>query len=123
MRILRPISGLLLVLALVVFASFAESEETKPSPDLGKKIFIDNKCNTCHSVKALGIQKTSSSTTPPDLSGVGSKHTEDWIVKFLNKQETMNDKKHPKLWTGKPEDLKTLAQWLATLKTKEEPKK
>ncbi len=93
--------------------------ETEPA---GKKLFIDSKCNICHSIQAQGIAKKGAAVkpgdkkAPPDLSTVGDQRSADWIAKFVTKKETLNEKKHPKGWTGKEEDLKTLSEWLASLK-------
>jgi mono/diheme cytochrome c family protein len=109
--------------------SFALAAETTAKDEPGKKIFLDNKCNICHSIQAAGIAKkgpamtsTPGKNAPPDLSGVGAERSADWITKFLKKEVDLNGKKHSKLWTGKPEDLTTLAKWLESLKTKPEKK-
>jgi cbb3-type cytochrome oxidase cytochrome c subunit len=83
----------------------------------GKTIFLDNKCNMCHSLKAEEITKKTTMAGPPDLSDVGNKHDAAWITDFLTKKVDLNGKKHPKTWTGKDEDLKTLVDWLAKQKS------
>jgi cytochrome c553 len=82
----------------------------------GKTLFTDNKCNTCHSIESQDVKKTMGSSKAPDLSDVGSKRNAQWITDFLQKKVDADGKKHPKGWTGKDEDLKTLADWLASLK-------
>ena len=77
----------------------------------GKTLFLANKCNTCHSIQSDAI--TAKMKGPaPDLSTIGDTKTADWITKFLKKQEALDSKKHPKEWTGKEEDLATIAKWL-----------
>jgi cbb3-type cytochrome oxidase cytochrome c subunit len=101
-----------LLTILLLFVQSAGAAEDAP----GKKIFLANKCNTCHSITSDGIQKTMKTTpkkVPPDLSTIGDTRTADWIVKYLKKTETINKVKHAKTWTGKDEDLTVLAKWLA----------
>jgi cytochrome c2 len=94
----------------VVFADEAKAD--------GKKLFTDNKCNTCHSIQSQGIEKTMASSKAPDLSDVGSTRDAEWISQFLQKKVDDDGKKHPKGWTGSEADLKTLSDWLASLKKK-----
>ena len=110
--------SLLLALLLISFTlvTFAVSAEDAP----GKTIFLANKCNTCHAIKADAIEKTSKTKMkkePPDLSTIGDQKTADWIVKYLKKQEMLDNAKHVKAWTGKEEDLQTVAKWLESHKT------
>ncbi|MCI0447923.1 cytochrome c [bacterium] len=103
---------LMMSFVLVRFAAAAE-------PD-GKALFLANKCNTCHAIKSDGIEKTSKAKLkkePPDLSTIGDQKTADWIVKYLKKQETLNNEKHVKAWAGKDEDLMAIAKWLEGHKT------
>lgn len=103
------------VSALFLFAivSFAAAQDTEPA---GKKIFLDQKCNLCHSIDSQSIAKKTATSKAPDLSNVGSTQSAEWIAKFMTKEESLENKKHPKGWTGKKEDLTTLSTWLATLK-------
>ena len=93
--------------------------------DAGKKLFTDNKCQTCHSIQSAGITSTMGDKSPAakagkgDLSDVGSAHDAAWIAKYITKKETSKDgKSHPKEFTGSEADLKTLSDWLASLKKK-----
>jgi cbb3-type cytochrome oxidase cytochrome c subunit len=91
--------------------------------DSGKSIFLDNKCNKCHSIESLGIKHTSeppegAKYPPPDLSGVGLRHDAEWMTKWLHKEVELHDKKHMKKFGGSDDDLKTLTLWLVTLKKK-----
>ncbi len=111
----------LFTLLLVFQVGILIAAETEPA---GKKIFVDSKCQICHSIQSQGIEKKGAAVkpddkkAPPDLSTVGDQRTADWIAKFVAKKEAINEKKHPKGWTGKEEDLKTMSEWLATLKKK-----
>jgi mono/diheme cytochrome c family protein len=91
------------------------AQESK-TEDPGKKAFLDNKCNMCHSVSAEAIEKKTTASKAPDLSGIGAKQNADSIVKFLKKEMDMNGKKHSKSWTGKDADLQSIAKWLESLK-------
>ena len=109
---------------MLTAAFFLSSAWSFPTDPPGKTIFQASKCSNCHSIKAQGVTKVSSDEakemekTPPDLSAVGTKHTPDWITKFLLKKETLNDKKHLKKFKGSEEELQTLATWLGSLKSK-----
>ena len=91
--------------------AFAQTSEPA-----GKTIFLATKCNTCHSLEAASIKKTVATSKAPDLSTVGSERTAEWISKWITKQETLNGKKHSVEFKGKPEDLKTLSEWVASFK-------
>ncbi len=105
----------------------------------GLTLFKKGGCNECHSISALGVQKeakkkaegaaepaaTASTDAkkkkdPPDLSGVGIEKDAKWISAFLNKEETLNGEKHEKRFKGTEPDRRTLAMFLAGLKTKPE---
>jgi cytochrome c len=93
----------------------------------GKTLFLSNKCNSCHTIDAAGIQKkaaegeaapaTASSHKVPDLSSIGADTKPDFLTKFLKKEATAKDgKKHMKLWKGTDADLATLVAWLGEQK-------
>jgi len=102
-------------------AALAARGETPAAPD-GKQIFLTNKCNTCHTIQAAGIEKKKSEDAedakeksdkkPPDLSSVGLEKKADWIGKFLMKTETIKGDKHPRKFRGTDAELKTLSTWL-----------
>jgi cbb3-type cytochrome oxidase cytochrome c subunit len=60
---------------------------------------------------------------PPDLSGVGVDQKADWIVKYLQKLETLHEKKHMKKFKGTDSELTELAAWLEAQKDAEAAKK
>jgi cytochrome c peroxidase len=107
----------------------------------GLAIFKKGGCNECHTISALGVEKEVKKKTdaakpeaaaegasaatdakkkkePPDLSGVGLEHDAKWISAFLNKEETLNGEKHEKRFKGTEADRRTVAMFLAGLKTK-----
>ena len=108
------------ILAVAAFALMSAGSLGTAGHD-GKSIFLDNKCNKCHTITSQGIERQGTAPegkTPPDLSGVGLKHNSDWMQKWLNKEEEQNGKKHIKKFGGSTEDLKTLTNWLASQKKK-----
>lgn len=111
------------ILALSTLIAWAVTLLSTPSHAAGdgKALFISNKCNSCHTISAQGVQKIKSDEEetgkkPPDLSHVGKEKDAKWIKGYLMKTETLNGKKHKKAWKGSDADLTTLADWLATLK-------
>jgi mono/diheme cytochrome c family protein len=96
----------------------------------GKALFLEAKCNTCHTVASAGITKKAAAVAdpadaktankPPDLSSVGLERKAEWIEKFLNKTESIKGEKHPRKFRGTEPQLKILASWLTTMKA---PKK
>ncbi len=95
----------------------AVAEEEKADCADGKAIFTESKCDMCHSVKAAGIEAKvkSEKMQGPDLTGVGSRHEADWIVKYVNKEVQLNDKDHKGAFKGSDEDLQSLIAWLEGL--------
>ncbi len=122
---MRKVYGFVLFCGLI-FTVFVGRLSAQGGAD-GKKIFLDNKCNACHSITALSItvkksdDEEKSEKEPPDLSGVGIERNADWITKYLMKKESIKGEKHLKKFKGSEGDLAVLAQLLETLKTK--PKK
>ena len=89
----------------------------------GKSIYNQYKCAKCHAIKSENIARAGSEAPsqdgkePPDLSGAGVNHNAEWISKWLMKEtENTNGKKHVKKFGGSDDELKTLSNWLATLK-------
>ncbi len=127
----RVVTVLGMVLAVALGAFVASADEAKEPA--GKTLFLTYKCNSCHTIDAVGVAKrsateekeetaaTPASTTPkkkpPDLSSVGLDVKADWITKYLKKLETNKaGKKHIKLFKGTDEELATLVTWLGTMK-------
>lgn len=109
----KSLISLLSAFFLFAMVSVVAAQETEPA---GKKIFLDQKCNLCHSIDSQTIAKKTATSKAPDLSNIGSTQSAEWIAKFISKEESLNNKKHVKGWTGSKEDLTTLSTWLATLK-------
>lgn len=102
-----------LVITIVALYGFAFTIADQPGDD-GKKIFVDNKCNMCHTVTSAGIESKKSDAS--DLSTVGKDKTVEFLTKYLKKEAKINDKDHKSAFKGSDEDLKVLVDWLLTLK-------
>ena len=113
---LRDTLGVALILAVPALAALLYSgppAEAAAAPD-GKAIFLAQKCNLCHSVKAAGIEATvkSDKVKGPELTEALAKQDAAWIEKFLKKQVDLDGKKHGKQFTGSDEELGAVIAWL-----------
>lgn len=132
---MRPLGAMLavsLALAQAAFAAAADdakdakadAKEAEKAPD-GKPIFIKYKCIMCHEIGSQGILKqgnTKADTTwmttvgrAPDLSGVGRVHGEKWFRGWLQRTETIHDRRHLLKFRGSDVELAVLVQWLESL--------
>ncbi len=102
-----------LVITIVALYGFAFTIADDKSDD-GKKVFVDNKCNMCHTVTSAGIESKKSDAV--DLSTVGKDRTVEFLTKYLKKEAKLNDKDHKSSFKGTDEDLTKLVEWLSTLK-------
>jgi cytochrome c551/c552 len=102
------ITALLLACSFVLIA-FALSQNNS-----GKAIFVNKKCNLCHSVSTQGIEAktTSEKLKGPDLVNLANKHKPKWIGRYLKKKVKMNGKFHKRSFKGTDEELQTLVDWL-----------
>lgn len=83
----------------------------------GKALFLDSKCNMCHSIDSQGVAKTSDKIKAPDLSNAGGLvESADWLKSFLTKKVEKDGKKHLRAWKGSDADLDTVVKWLVSLK-------
>lgn len=105
---------ILFISAIVALFAFAFSFSQDQKLD-GKQVFIDNKCNNCHTVVSMEI--TSKKDNAVDLSDAGSIGNAELIKSFLLKESQINDKEHKMKFKGNDEELKALVEWLLTLKT------
>jgi cytochrome c2 len=114
--------GILLVLSLglpllvaAVLATPSRAADAKPT---GPEMFVNFKCNTCHSIQSQNIEsKTQSEKMKgPDLSDVGNKHDAKWIDGWLQHTEKKDDKLHKGQFKGTDAERADLIAWLVTLK-------
>lgn len=119
MRTLKWIGALAAMAATAAAVVALAADEPAKAAD-GKALFTQFKCNSCHTVKALGIakqasaedEKEKSDRKPPDLSGVGKEHNAAWMAKYLMKLEEIDGEKHRKKFRGTEAELKTITGWL-----------
>jgi hypothetical protein len=83
--------------------------------DEAQKLFVDKKCNMCHTVEVVNIESKKKDAT--DLSATGNNFNAEFISKYLLKEEKIDDDAHKAVWKGTDEELKTLSEWLASLKS------
>lgn len=113
---LKKIISLSIIAAL--FAAFISISTAEEGFD-GKAAFEANKCNLCHSIESQGIEAKKKSDKYPDLSKLSADHSAELLTKYLKKEETINDKKHPMPFKGSDEDLAKLVDWFLTLHSAE----
>lgn len=116
----------------ILLLSVAAAAQAADGP-AGKQIFLKAKCNKCHEVSTEGVGKQefpgddeedeeeeSDEHKPPDLAGVGERHTAEFIDKFIQKKESIEGRKHKRRFKGSETDRKALVDWLAH--TRPDPK-
>ena len=77
----------------------------------GKQIFLDQKCNMCHTVSSASITPTSK-IKAPDLTGLAVKEDPAFLKKYLKKEADKNGKKHIKPFSGTDAQLDAVVAWL-----------
>jgi len=108
---------ILFISAIVALFGFAFSFSQDQKLD-GKQIFIDNKCNNCHTVTSMEI--TSKKDDAVDLSNAGSVGDAQLIKSYLLKEAKLNDKDHKLKFKGLEAELNALVNWLLSLITESE---
>jgi len=109
----------MVAVSAVALLSWGGVSSAAKTPD-GKPVFLKYKCNMCHSIEAIGVEKKAlpddtSKLKPPDLSSVGLDKKADWIALFMQKKEKLDGELHPKMFRGTSSELKTLTAWLETM--------
>lgn len=84
----------------------------------GKKLFLGQKCETCHAVGGAGIAATTKAEKlkGPDLSGFVPKDPAA-LEAFLRMKGDLAGKKHKKEFKGSEAELKAILDWLKEQKT------
>jgi mono/diheme cytochrome c family protein len=107
---------LLIAVTLLVVGWAATAVQAGDVPD-GKTVFLENKCNTCHSVDSQEIAKKSEKMKGADLSNAGNDVKDAaWLKGFLLKENEKEGETHKKAWKGTDEQLGAIVDWLMTLK-------
>jgi cytochrome c oxidase subunit 2 len=100
------------VLALSVIAFGVAAQEraaTQEQAERGRRLFVDQGCHGCHTIKALG--------TPigPDLSHVGARYSEAYLKRWLRDPQAQRPSAHmPQLELTEPQ-IAALAAFLSSL--------
>ncbi|TAL69730.1 MAG: hypothetical protein EPN82_03680 [Bacteroidetes bacterium] len=82
----------------------------------GSIIFLEKKCNYCHSIKSQAIECLDTSIKPTlDLSTVGDSLNAEIFKDFLKKKIKLKYKKHPVAFKGNNDDFEILCKWLQNL--------
>ena len=119
-KIARRIVGLAFLLSVPAGIAFLCSDYASPayaadeSGAAGKKIFLDQHCNLCHSLEVDGIQRIikSPAAAGPDLGGVVAKKGPEWTTKWLRQEVEIDGKKHRKTIHLGDQQVATLVSWL-----------
>ena len=108
---------MLFISTIVALFAFAFSFSQEQNLD-GKQIFIDSKCNNCHTVTSMEI--TSKKDDATDLSNASSIGDAALMKSYLLKEAKINEQDHKLKFKGSEAELDTLVNWLLTLKTESE---
>lgn len=105
----------------VFVASFILNAQESTKDKDGKTVFLEAKCNTCHSISSFEIEakNKSANNKAPDLSKIEIKYEKDFLKKYLHKEESINDKKHPVVFKGTDDELGILLDFILSLKAQE----
>jgi mono/diheme cytochrome c family protein len=99
----------------VVAAGLALAVECEAAD--GKTLFVEKKCNLCHSIDSQGIAKKSARMKGAELSDAGNRlESVDWLKRFLVREVDKDGKNHQKKWSGTDEELEAIATWVMSLK-------
>ena len=108
---------ILFISTIVALFAFAFSFSQDQGLD-GKQIFIDSKCNNCHTVSSVEI--TSKKDDATDLSNASTIGEIPSIKSYLLKEAKINEQDHKIKFKGTEAELDALVNWLLTLKTESE---
>ncbi|TNF30833.1 MAG: c-type cytochrome [Deltaproteobacteria bacterium] len=107
------VAGPVVALTFLAAPGFSAELPTGASMADGKALFLENKCDKCHSVTSKGVEAAKPDKAV-DLSTVSG--DADFLAKFLKKEATKavdgKDVKHKKKWGGSDEDLSAIIGWL-----------
>jgi mono/diheme cytochrome c family protein len=115
MTITRMLTVSFLTLGCAALAAGTASAQTPAAIEKGQKVYVANKCTTCHSIDGKGAKKG-------PLDGVGSKLTEaeirGWIVDAVGMAKKTNATRKPAMKNYKlaKDDLDALVAYLTSLK-------
>ncbi len=103
----------------VGFAFFAQAGEESG----GKALFLEKKCNLCHSIASQEIEKKLEKMQGGDLSEAGNSVADaKWLKRYLLQNALKDQEKHRRRFKGEEPELETLVNWIITLKSGEAAK-
>ena len=103
--------ALIVLIAFFFGSMFGFAPKKEP-----KELFVNNKCNMCHSVPKVDI-KSKMPTKYPELPNKIAKDTKvDELVKFIKQETNLNGKKHGLKFRGSEDELKSILKWLQEIK-------
>ena len=91
----------------------------------GRTVFVDQKCNWCHTINDLGVDRPEEKRARkggPDLSNVGTRFDPIWFQRWLSEKEKRKSMTsdaivaHRKQIKNNPDDLRALVRFLGTLR-------
>jgi len=87
----------------------------------GSELFVQHKCDTCHSVAAAGIEAKVKvdKMKGPDLGGYKDTKGPGVLLQYQRQEIELDGKKHKKKYEGTSEDFDAILAWLAGLKKAE----
>jgi cytochrome c2 len=111
----KQLSHMVFLFVVVILVGFVFSFGQDKVP-AGQKVFVDSKCQMCHSVESAGL--ASKNKKAVDLSNVGSTYKADFLNKWLTKNAKIKDNLHKVAFKGDDKDLNALSSWLESLTNK-----
>ncbi|HVS04175.1 MAG TPA: c-type cytochrome [Thermoanaerobaculia bacterium] len=90
----------------------APAPQPAPAAAAGQQVFLAQTCQRCHSVSTAGIEArvTTGSSAGGDLSA--STAAAAAVRAVIEREQEVAGRTHPKQFTGAPEELQALVEWL-----------
>jgi mono/diheme cytochrome c family protein len=104
------LAALAVVLAAAALTAVVAAQEREARLAEGKRLFTEHGCYGCHTVGRYGTG------IGPDLSHIGSKHTEGYLEQWLSDPRTQKPTAHMPRIELMPVEIKALAVYLASLR-------
>ena len=110
----RALTFYMLSLTSEQMGGFYSSVRLIPSPEYGRKLFIDKNCITCHSIDGVGGR-----TSSPDLAAVTKRHSIGWLDEQLVNPEIITPGSMMPAYEMEPNERKALIEFM-NIATKED---
>ena len=99
-----------LTLLLLAAAACAHTQETSAQVAQGQRVFRDQGCYGCHTVRAMGT------SIGPDLSNVGARHDRSYLIAWLRDPSSQKPTAHMPKLTLTDAEIEALAAYLGSLR-------